>query len=55
MVKFELYLSENDFDRLAAIKEREGKFDLSMNEFALELLEKEIHRLHPKKAEECTL
>ncbi|EET62390.1 hypothetical protein BRYFOR_05425 [Marvinbryantia formatexigens DSM 14469] len=45
--KFEFYLSEEDFDRLYEIKRERGKSDMSGNEFAKELLEKEIHRLHP--------
>ena len=47
MVKFEFYLSEEDFDRLSVIKKQKGKYDLTFNEFAKELLKKEIYRLHP--------
>ena len=47
MPKFEFYLNENDFDRLMKIKEREGKHSLTGNEFAKDLLERELHRLHP--------
>lgn len=47
-VKFEFYLSDNDFDRMAAIKERMGKSELSFNEFAKELLESELYRLQPR-------
>lgn len=46
-VKFEFYLSDNDFDRLFALKQKNNKRDLSGNEYAQELLEKELHRLHP--------
>lgn len=46
-VKFEFYMSEEDFDRLYAIKRREGKADMTGNEFAKELLHKELYRLHP--------
>ena len=40
-VKFEFYLSDSDFDRMAAIKERMNKNELNFNEFAKELLESE--------------
>lgn len=55
MVKFEFYLSNDDFDRLYAIKKSKGRSDLTGDEFAKELLVKEIHRLHPRKVEfdEC--
>lgn len=49
MVKFEFYLSEEDFDRLSVIKKQKGKNELTFNEFAKELLKKEIHRLHPTR------
>lgn len=48
-VKIEFYLSDNDMDRLFAIKEDQGKNNLSGNEFAKELLEVSLHRLHPLK------
>lgn len=48
-VKLEFYISDSDMDRLWAIKERQGKNDLTGNEFAKELLENELYRLHPKK------
>lgn len=47
MVKFEFYLSEEDFDRLYEIKNVQGKDHLTGNEFARELLTRELHRLHP--------
>lgn len=47
MAKFEFYLSSEDFDRLYAIKNLQQKNDVSGNDFAKELLIKEIHRLHP--------
>lgn len=48
MAKFEFYLSSEDFDRLYAIKNlQQKKNDVSGNDFAKELLIKEIHRLHP--------
>lgn len=48
-VKVEFYLSDNDVDRLFAIKEDQGKNSLSENEFARELVETSLHRLHPLK------
>lgn len=48
-VKFEFYLSDKDVDRLFAIKEDQGKNSLSGNEFARELVETSLHRLHPLK------
>lgn len=47
MPQFEFWLGNEDFDRLFAIKRSQGKSDLTGNEFARELLEKELHRLHP--------
>lgn len=51
MPTFEFYLSSNDTDRLFAIKKQQGKDDMTGNEFAKELLEIELHRLHPKTVE----
>ena len=50
MVKFEFFLSDKDYDRMEIIKERMGigKADMTMNEFAKELLENELYRLQPK-------
>lgn len=45
--KFEFYLSEEDTERLFAIKEDKGKNDLTGNEYAKELLERTLHQLHP--------
>lgn len=48
MPKFEFYLSNEDTDRLFAIKNnQQKKYDLTGNDFAKELLKKELHRLHP--------
>lgn len=44
---FEFWLGEEDADRLFSVKAAQGKTDLNGNEFARELLEKELHRLHP--------
>lgn len=48
MVKFEFYLSSEDFDRMTVIKKRMGKDELTFNEFAKELLHKELYKLQPK-------
>lgn len=45
--RFEFYLSEEDTERLFAIKEDENKNDLTGNEFAKELLSGVLHRMHP--------
>ncbi len=47
-VKFEFYVSDEDYDRLYAIKREQGKELMSGNEFAEELLHKELVRLHPE-------
>lgn len=47
--KFEFYLSDDDVERLFAVKEDSGKHDLTGNAFARELLEKELRRLHPRR------
>lgn len=46
--KFEFYLSEEDTERLFAIKEDKGKENLTGNEYAKELLVKTLHQLHPE-------
>lgn len=46
-VEFNFYLSDDDFNKLYAIKEQQGKNNMTGNEFARELLENEIYRLHP--------
>lgn len=47
MVEFTFYLSANDTDRLFAIKQLQGKDNLTGNDFAAELLEAELQRLFP--------
>lgn len=47
MVKLEFYISDNNMDRLWAIKEKQGKNDLTGNEFAKELLESTLYNLMP--------
>lgn len=48
-VKLEFYISDDYMDRLWEIKDRQGKDNITGNEFAKELLENELYRLHPKK------
>lgn len=48
-VKLEFYLSDDNMDRLWAIKEKQKKDDLTGNEFAKELLESTLYKLHPRK------
>lgn len=48
MVKFEFYLSDEDYDRMEIVKNNMlEKYDLTFNEFAEELLHKELYRLCP--------
>ena len=52
MTEFNFYLSDADTERLFAIKEMQGRDDLTGNEFARMLLEDAIYRLTLKaKAE----
>lgn len=48
MVKFEFYLSDADYDRMAVLKKKMKKDDLSFNEFAREILENELYRQQPR-------
>ena len=48
-VKFEIYLSDEDTERLFAVNEDKGKAELTGNDYARELLERELHRLHPSR------
>ena len=47
MTEFSFYLSGEDTDRLFAIKDLQGRRDLTGNEFARMLLEDELWRLFP--------
>ena len=47
MPMFEFWLGVEDTDRLFSVKAAQCKNDLTGNEFARELLERELHRLHP--------
>ena len=56
MVKFEINLSDNDYDRLYVLKEKENKGNLTGNEFAAELLSEVLRIRVPKltkQEEEC--
>lgn len=48
-VKFEFYMSDDDFDRMVVVKKQNGKDDLTFNEYAKELLHKELYKQHPAK------
>lgn len=48
MPMFEFWLGIEDTDRLFSVKATQGKNNLTGNDFARELLEKELHRLHPR-------
>lgn len=47
--KFEFYLSDEDTDRLFAVKDDKGLSALTGNEYAKKILVYELHRLHPSK------
>lgn len=47
MAQFEFYLSDEDLDRVFAIKQIQGKDDLTANEFAAELLHGTLVNLFP--------
>lgn len=47
MTEFSFYLSEADTERLFAIKDLQGRGDLTGNDFARQLLEGELYRLFP--------
>lgn len=49
--EFRFYLSEDDANRLFAVKELQGRDDLTGNEFAQQLLEGELYRLFPATPE----
>ena len=48
-VKFEFYLSDEDTERLFAVKEDKGKEELTGNDYARELLERELYRVHANR------
>lgn len=51
MAKLEFYLTSEDIDRLYAIKQLQGKDDLTGNSFAAELLHRAIVELFPARAD----
>ena len=46
-VKFEFYMSDDDFNRMIVVKRKNGKQDLTFNEYAKELLHRELYKQHP--------
>lgn len=42
-------MSDDDYDRLYAIKEKRGRNELNGNEFARNLLEEYLYQLHPER------
>ena len=52
MVKFQFYLSDEDYDPLYAIKQDWGRNELTGNDFAALLLRSHLHRIHPQRGEE---
>ena len=51
MAEFNFYLSYEDTERVFALKAEAGEDDLTGNEYARKLLERELHRLHPERVE----
>jgi hypothetical protein len=49
--EFIIYLSEEDTARLFAIKQLQGRADITGAEFAAQLLENELYRLFPANVE----
>lgn len=49
MTEFSFYLSTEDTERLFALKEEAGKTQLTGNEYARQLLEATLYRLHPEQ------
>ena len=52
MVEFNFYLSDDDFERMAALKKEMGEADQSFNDFAAHLLHLYVNILQPKLPEE---
>lgn len=48
-VEFNFYLSDEDTERLFALKEESGKDDLTGNEYARQLLEMTLHKMYPER------
>lgn len=51
MVEINFYLSDDDADRLYALKDEAGEDQMTGNRYAQELLERTIHRLHPERVQ----
>ena len=49
MALFEFLLSDDDWDRLKAIKKFQGKDNMTFNSFAAELLSHELYMLFPAR------
>lgn len=47
MTEFTFYLTEEDTDRLYTIKQLQGERELSGNDYAKKLLERELYRMFP--------
>lgn len=47
MTEFSFYLSEEDTERVFAVKDLQGYKSMTANEFARQLLEQELYRLFP--------
>ena len=47
MTEFNFYLSDNDTERLFAIKKLQGRDNMTGNDFARELLESALYRPFP--------
>lgn len=47
--KFEFFLSDEDTERLFAVKEDHGLDELTGNEYAKRLLEDKLRQLHPNR------
>ena len=50
-VKLDFYISDDNMDRLWAIKEKDGKVELTGNQYAKMLLERTLKQLHPERVE----
>ena len=48
MAEFSFYLSREDTDRVFALKAEAGEDNMTANEYAQYLLERELHRLYPQ-------
>ena len=47
MTEFNFFLTDEDTERLFAIKHIQGHDELTGNDFARKILERELHRLFP--------